>query len=587
MKKITIAHTIRVMLPIAVKVAPVRFFLINFFGIAQSAVLAVNTLLLSRFVDALIASVSKGEVGESLILWISLYVAGIIGYQIFNTLFNYILDEYREICNEKFRFEYNRAVSDLSPIEFEHRETLDEIQKAEAGRNVAHVFIFHIIGIIDMVPPYVIFMCFYVSSLNSWLLLCIIAAFLPAVFTLYMQRGIYTKLEDTAAPVRRRYYAFKDCIIGRQFLKETRILGAGNYFYGRVAAEWERLRREERKVKKQTTLLETIDNTVGLTGYLAALILLVASVLQGTISVGAFAAVYNSLNNLFDMMFALVCGFIGSTVSNLPAVENYVSFLERRRKSGREEGKELDLQRGIVLDHVSFSYPNASAMSIKDINIHIQPGQYVAVVGENGAGKSTLAKLILGLYPTGEGRIEIGGVKAEDTWYKSCRKCMSAVFQNFVRYQMTLSDNVKISERESEENPKTVLESTSLDRGLVDGCNVVMLSREFGGIDLSGGMWQQVAIARGRYRSHEIIVLDEPTAAIDPVEEYTVYRNFLRMAKGKTAVIISHRLGSARLADRILVMSGGRIVEDGTHEELLSRNGLYREMWDAQAASYQ
>ena len=593
MKKITTAHTIRVMLPIAFKAAPIRFCLVNLFGMAQSAVLAVNTVLLAGFVDALIASVSEGAVGERLILWISLYVAGIIGYQIFNTLFNYILGEYQEKCSEKFRYEYNKVISGLTPIEFEREETLDEIQKAEAGRNVAHVFIFHFIGIIDMVPPYVIFMCMYVSSLNLWLLLCIIAAFLPAVFTFYLQRGIYTKLEDTAAPVRRRYHAFKDCIIGRQFLKETRILGAGGYFYGRVAAEWERLRREERKVKNQTNLLDTIDNTAGLAGYLAALVLLAASVLRGSISAGAFAAVYHSLNHLFDMMFALVCGFIGSTVSNLPAVENYVGFLERRRERGKEkgeeekEGKAPDLRKGIVLDHVSFTYPNASAPSVKDISVRIQPGQYVAVVGENGAGKSTLAKLILGLYPAGEGRIEIGGVRAEDTQAESCRKCMSAVFQNFVRYQMTLSDNVRISQWESDKNPKTVLEGTSLDRRLVDDCDTVMLSREFGGIDLSGGMWQQAAIARGRYRSHEIIVLDEPTAAIDPVEEYAVYRDFLKMAKGKTAVIISHRLGSARLADRILVMSGGRIVEDGTHEDLLGRNGFYREMWDAQAGSYQ
>lgn len=341
MKKITIAHTIQVMLPIAFKVAPIRFCLANLFGIAQSALLAANTLLLARFVDALIASVSEGAVGEGLVLWVSLYVAGMIGYQILNTLFNYILGEYQEICSERFRFEYNKAISGLAPIEFERGGTLDEIQKAEAGRNVAHVFIFHIIGIIDMVPPYVLFMSFYVSSLNPWLLLCIVAAFLPAAFTLYLQRGIYTKLEDTAAPARRRYHAFKDCIIGRQFIKETRILGAGGYFYGRAAAEWERLRREERKGKSQANLLDAIDHTVGLAGYLAALVLLVASVLQGSISVGAFAAVYDSLNHLFDMMFALVCGFIGSTVSNLPAVENYVGFLERDGRNGteKEEGE--------------------------------------------------------------------------------------------------------------------------------------------------------------------------------------------------------------------------------------------------------
>lgn len=152
---------------------------------------------------------------------------------------------------------------------------------------------------------------------------------------------------------------------------------------------------------------------------------------------------------------------------------------------------------------------------------------------------------------------------------------------------MTLAENVRISDFTGSREPGTLLEGTGLDSERIRNCDNVMLSREFGGIELSGGLWQQVAIARGRYREHEIIVLDEPTAALDPMTESAVYHRFLEMVKGKTAFIVSHRLGSARLADRILVMQDGRLEEDGTHEELLGKNGLYRKMWEAQAESYQ
>ena len=162
----------------------------------------------------------------------------------------------------------------------------------------------------------------------------------------------------------------------------------------------------------------------------------------------------------------------------------------------------------------------------------------------------------------------------------------SAVFQNYMRYQMTLQDNVTISDPKKNAPVKPLLERTGLKPEAVAQCSELMLSREFEGIDLSGGLWQQVAIARGEYREHDLIVLDEPTAAIDPVEESAVYEKFLQMVKGKTAVIVTHRIASARLADRILVMEKGRIAEAGTHEELLAAGGLYSRMWKAQAENY-
>lgn len=596
MRKVTGLHTVRVMLPMAYRAAPLRFWAVNVFGILQSAVLAANTVLLAGFVDALVAAARERELSRGLLLWALLYVSGIIGNQLLNTGFNYILEEYLKICGEQFRSAYHKVISGLAPIEFESSAALDEIGKAEKGLEGAGAFVFHLIGIVDMVPPYLIFLCFYMQSLNPWLLLCIVAAFLPAGATLYMQRNIYAKFADTAAPLRRRYRAYKDCVTDRQYFRETRVLGAAGFFFGKAAGEWERLGREEVRVKTQSNLLSLSQNTVSLAGYLGALVLLVASVLDGSVSVGAFAAVYNSLNKLFDMMFAMVCGFIGSTVAELPEVENFVAFLERGGKVEKwhstEKGHSTekrhsehatpDFGKGIVLDRVSFAYPDAGRLSVEEVSLRIPQGQHIAIVGENGAGKSTLAKLLLGIYQPTSGSVAIGGLETHAVNPKTYQKHMSAVFQNFGRYQMTLSENVRISDFTGTKKPEELLEGTGLAPEMVRNCGSVMLSREFGGVELSGGLWQQVAIARGRYREHEIIVLDEPTAALDALSESAVYHRFLEMARGKTAIIVSHRLGSARLADRILVMQGGRLAEEGTHEELLQRDGLYREMWETQ-----
>lgn len=632
MKKRSFFHTVRVMFPMAFHAAPLRFILINVLGISQSVVMGANTLLLSNFVNELIASVGKGRFEAALIAATAFYVCGIIGYQLLNTLFNYALTEFLEVCDETYRYEFNEKISKLFPLAFEQSESLDEIQKAQAGRDDANVFMFHMIGIIDMVPPYLVFFAIYAASLNPVLLLCIVISFVPSIVTLYMQRNIFYSYEDTAAPVRRKYQGYRKCLTDLAFIKETRVLRAVPFFFGKMKAEQQQLCEKEAAVRTKANGLDAINQTVGMLGYLGAVLILVVSVLRGSISVGAFAAVYYALNSLFDMVFALVCGFLGSAVGSLPAVENYVAFLEK--DPGRSWKDVPRMGKAMRFSDVSFTYPSAKAPSIEHLNLTIPEKEHLAIVGENGAGKSTLAKLILGLYPPTEGAVTVDSVgtqlrgaepksaectaetdgakpaRASDAdsqpddrkTVRAQRACVSpaetaiaqdgcigrsAVFQNYMRYQMTLQDNVTISDPKKNAPVKPMLERTGLKPEAVAQCSELMLSREFEGIDLSGGLWQQVAIARGQYREHDLIVLDEPTAAIDPVEESAVYEKFLQMVKGKTAVIVTHRLASARLADRILVMEKGRIAEAGTHEELLAAGGLYSRMWKAQAESYQ
>jgi ATP-binding cassette subfamily B protein len=223
--------------------------------------------------------------------------------------------------------------------------------------------------------------------------------------------------------------------------------------------------------------------------------------------------------------------------------------------------------------------------------MEIKDGETIAVVGENGSGKSTLVKLLIGLYEPSCGNVMYGDTDINEINTKSINVNTSGVFQNYIKYQMELFDNIIISDYRK--NPSTeYLDSI---------CNMVginpytskfpktyntMLSREFDGVDLSGGQWQRIAIARAYYRGHNLIILDEPTSAIDPIEEANIYNQFMNISRGKTSIIVTHRLGSVRLADKIVVLSNSQIAEIGTHEELMGINGIYHKMVKAQSHWY-
>ncbi|NLZ44105.1 MAG: ATP-binding cassette domain-containing protein, partial [Clostridia bacterium] len=301
---------------------------------------------------------------------------------------------------------------------------------------------------------------------------------------------------------------------------------------------------------------------------------------------------------LLELMEEIICMHIGRMMKNLGSVRNFLNFLDLPERKGRE--MVVDAGKGIVLENVSFRYPGAETDCLSDISLEVRPGETIAIVGENGAGKTTLVRLMIGLYLPATGSVRIGGVDTRDVSAASVYRGISAVFQRYQKYQMTLGENIQISDLQAPAGLETTFteicaerrESAAAKAGLDmdEKCfprgYETMLSREFDGVELSGGQWQRVAIARGFYRAHGLIVLDEPTAAIDPLEETKIYRQFMEMARNKTAVIVTHRLGSARIADRIVVLDKGKITGIGTHDELIRAGGKYAQMFSAQAKWY-
>jgi ATP-binding cassette subfamily B protein len=258
------------------------------------------------------------------------------------------------------------------------------------------------------------------------------------------------------------------------------------------------------------------------------------------------------------------------------------------------------IREGFVFDDVSFKYPESDKWAVRNVTFSLEPGERIALVGENGAGKTTLTKLLARLYEPTEGRILLDGIDLREYDLADLRHTIGVIFQDFVRYDMRFDENIGVGEIES------VRDALQAGNGVPESIQVAatnslaasllprfekgyqqMLGRRFEeGVDLSGGEWQKIALARAYLRDAQVLILDEPTAALDARAEYEVFLRFSELVAGRMAILISHRFSTVRMADRIIVLQHGTVVEQGTHEELLANPGLYEELFRMQAAGY-
>ena len=252
----------------------------------------------------------------------------------------------------------------------------------------------------------------------------------------------------------------------------------------------------------------------------------------------------------------------------------------------------VPVREGFVFEDVGFRYPGAERWAVRHLSFTLKAGEVLALVGENGAGKTTLVKLLARLYDPDEGRILLDGHDLRSYDLEVLRSQIGVIFQDFVRYHLTAAENIAVGRIEARDDRGRIVDAAR--RALADeviaklprGYDQVIGRRFRNGVDLSGGEWQKVAIARAYMRDSQLLILDEPTAALDARSEFEVFQRFKELSAGKTAVLISHRFSSVRMADRILVLADGRVEAVGTHEELLAQRGRYAELFELQAAGY-
>jgi ATP-binding cassette subfamily B protein len=316
--------------------------------------------------------------------------------------------------------------------------------------------------------------------------------------------------------------------------------------------------------------------------------------LTGEFSVGDLTFLAGSFRRLRALLEGLLTSF-STTAGQALYLNDLFSFFEVEPEilsPNNPRPFPQPIIEGFVFDNVGFRYPGAERWAVRHLSFTLHAGEVLALVGENGAGKTTLVKLLIRLYDPDEGRILLDGHDLREYDLDALRGNMGVIFQDFVRYSLSAGDNIavgKIAAREDQdriERAATRSQADEVIKRLPAGYGQMIGKRFKNGVELSGGEWQKIAIARAYMREAAVLVLDEPTAALDARSEFEVFKRFKELSSGKTAVLISHRFSSVRMADRILVLADGIVEAAGTHDQLMAQSGRYSELFELQAAGY-
>jgi len=395
-------------------------------------------------------------------------------------------------------------------------------------------------------------------------------------------------------PIRRQLDYLRVLGGSKEAAKELKLFGLREFLVGRFTRLSDQIYREDVSLARRRLIAGSLLSVIGTAGYYGAYVFVIWRTVAGRLTIGSLTflsgAILQASSNI-QQIFSTLSGIADQALF----LTDLIAFFEMQpqiRSKPNALPAPRPIQRGFEFRNVSFSYPGSPRLILDRLNFHLRPGERVALIGENGQGKTTIVKLMTRLYDPVDGQILLDGIDLREYQLEDLYREIGVIFQDFMRYEMTARENIAVGRIEEANN--LPLLHTAAKKSMAD--EVIgrlpreydqMLGRRFdGGVDLSGGEWQKVALARAYLRDAQVLILDEPTAALDARSEYEVFQRFAELTMGKMALFISHRFSTVRMADRIVVLENGNIAEDGNHDELTHLGGRYAEMFELQAASY-
>jgi ATP-binding cassette subfamily B protein len=524
-------------------------------------------------------------------------VAGEFGLAVGSGLVTRVIDYCDALLANKYTrhvsIEVMKHASELDLTAYEDPVFYDRLERARVQATDRLVMI-QSIGRLELQLITALGWSVAVMVYSPWLMLLLVAAVLPAFLgeTHFAFLGYAKNFRQT--PIKRQLDYLRQAGATKEAAKELKLFNLSGFFTQRFAKLSDKVYEQDVALARKRLGVGSILSVISSGGYYGAYTYVIWRTLAGGWTIGTFyfltAAILNSSSNIQQVLSTL-----SGIADQALFLTDLLAFFDMKptiRSNANARRAPRPIQHGFEFRDVSFVYPGTDRVVLNRLNFRLERGERVALIGENGQGKTTIVKLITRLYDPTEGEILLDGVDLREYDLEDLYREIGVIFQDFMRYEMTARENIAVGK--IEELGDLALIKTAAHKSLAD--EVIqrlsagyeqMLGRRFeGGVDLSGGEWQKLALARAYLRDAQLLILDEPTAALDARSEYQVFQRFAELTSGKMALFISHRFSTVRMADRIVVLESGNIAEEGTHETLTRMGGRYAEMFELQAASY-
>ncbi len=570
------------------------------------AVLPVLTLYVGKLIiDEVMARASHGGAPTTVTGWLTavashrllMLLGAEFALAVSSDLIGRLVSLFDSLLSEQFsnitsiRLMEHAATLDLE--DFEDSEQQDKLERARRQASTRMTLMNQLFGQAQDVITIVSFGVGLVAY-APWLIVLLFVALIPAFLgEAYFNERSYSLAFSRTADRRELDY-IRQTGASVETAKEVKIFGLNGFLIDRYRLLAADFYQANRVLAIRRAGWGGVLTALGTLGYYAAYALIVFRTLTGQFTIGDLTFLAGSFRRLRTLLEGLLIGFT-QTASQALYLDDLFSFFDVQPEILSPPDPRpfpAQLRDGIVFENVGFRYPGADRWAVRSLSFTLHAGEVVALVGENGAGKTTIVKLLARLYDPDEGRILVDGHDMREYDLGQLRANIGVIFQDFVRYNLSAGENIAVGRIEARDDRARI--ERAAERSLASDVIAKLpqryeqaLGRRFRkGVDLSGGEWQKVAIARAYMREAQLLILDEPTAALDARAEYQVFQRFKELSDGRTGVLISHRFSSVRMADRILVLADGRVEASGTHDALLAQRGRYAELFELQAAGY-